>query len=55
MRPDDVPTRRERRKLRRACKKLRLDTKLVDALNAKAQLQAQRKGAPGTKGGSDAT
>lgn len=43
---ESAPTRRERRKLWRALRKLRQPTELVNALNRKAQLQAQRRGPP---------
>jgi hypothetical protein len=42
---EPAPTRRERRKLFKALRKLRQPTKLVEALNTKAQLQAQRRSA----------
>lgn len=44
---EPAPTRRERRKLYKALRKLRQSTALVDALNAKAQLQAQGGGPEG--------
>lgn len=43
---EPAPTRRERRRLFKALRKLRQPTKLVEALNTKAQLQAQRRAPP---------